>query len=181
MKGGRSIILTEQERINSALTGNYTPLINAIISGNTAEIRRVLQSGADANQRDNIYNWCPLKWVDFVHFYGNLYNDGGYEELIRLFIQNGARACFDDYHIQEDSYNFSPVILDIDEQLERIRREAEEEEEDEEVIPNRINMAGGRRRKKSRKGRNSRKTRKHKKTNKKGKRGSTKRRKHMKK
>jgi hypothetical protein len=179
MKGGRSIILTEQERITSALNGNYTPLINAIISGNTAEIRRLLQSGADANQRDNIYNWCPLKWFDFVHFYGNLYNDGDYEELLRLFMQNGARACYDDYHIQEDSYNFSPVILDIDEQLERIRREAEEDEEDQEVnVPNRINMAGGRHRKKSRK---SRKSRKHKKTNKKGKRRSTKRRKYMKK
>ncbi len=181
MKGGRSVS-TENERINEALNGNYTPLINAIIRGDVNQIRNVLRPGELANQRDNTYNWCPLKWADFVRFYGNRYNTREeYEELIRLLVENGSRSCFDDYHIEEDSYNFSPVVLDIDEQLERIRREAEEEEDEEVNTPNRINMAGGRRRKKSRKSMNSRKSRKTKKSRKGKRRSSTKKRKHMKK
>jgi len=176
MKGGRSVS-TENERITEALNGNYTPLINAIIRGDINQIRNVLRPGEVANQRDNRYNWCPFKWLEFVRNYVNRYSREDYEELIRLLHENGSRSCFDDYHIREDSYNFSPVVLDIDEQLERIRRENEEEEE--ENTPNRINMAGGRRRKKSRR---SRKTRKGKKSYKKRKRGSpTKKRKHMKK
>uniref|UniRef100_A0A6C0D9X5 Uncharacterized protein n=1 Tax=viral metagenome TaxID=1070528 RepID=A0A6C0D9X5_9ZZZZ len=179
MKGGRSVS-TENERINEALNGNYTPLINAIIRGDINQIRNVLRPGEVANQRDNTYNWCPFKWLEFVRVYGNRYSGEDYVDLIRLLDQNGSRSCFDDYHIREDSYNFSPVVLDIDEQLERIRRENEEEEEDERLnTPNRINMARGRRRKKSRR---SKKARKGKKSHKKSKRGSfTKRRKHMKK
>ena len=180
MKGGRSVS-TENERINEALNGNYTPLINAIIRGDINQVRNVLRPGEVANQRDNTYNWCPFKWLEFVRNYGNRYSREDYEDLIRLLHENGSRSCFDDYHIREDSYNFSPVILDIDEQLERIRREAEEND-DGVNTPKRINMAGGRRRKKSRKSRQTKKTRKNKKSHKKGKRrSSTKKRKHTKK
>ena len=184
MKGGRSVS-TENERINEALNGNYTPLINAIIRGDINQIRNVLRPGELANQRDNTYNWCPLKWVDFVRFYGNRYNTREeYEELIRLLVENGSRSCFDDYHIEEDSYNFSPVVLDIDEALEKIRKESEEDEADHEHYENnRTNTSGGRRRRKTRKSmksRNSRKSRKTKKSRK-GKRSTPKKRKHTKK
>lgn len=174
---------TENERINEALNGNYTPLINAIIRGDINQIRNVLRPGEVANQRDNTYNWCPFKWLEFVRNYVNRYSREDYEELIRLLHENGSRSCFDDYHVREDSYNFSPVVLDIDEQLERIRREAEDEEDEGVNTPNRINMAGGRRRRKTRKSMKSRNNRKTKKTKKsrKGKRTTTKKRKLMKK
>jgi len=178
MKGGKSS-LTESERINEALNGNYTPLINAIIRGDINEVRNVIQHGEVANQTDSKYKWCPLKWLDFVRFYGNRYSDEDYEELIRLLNDNGSRTCFDDYHIREDSYNFSPVVLDIDEALEKIRKESEEDEEDDDYENNRINTSGGRRRRKTRKiqkTRKSRSTRKGKKSHKKGKK-TTKRRK----
>jgi len=171
MKGGRSS--TEADRINYALSGNYTSLINAIIGQNINEVIRVLQTGADANQRDSVYNWCPMKWASFVFYYGDNHDPNIHMAIIRsLFNANPpGRNCFDDYHIEENSYNFSPVILDIDEQLERIRRENEDIDDDNRE--NRRNMAGGKRRRKSRKS---------KKSNKKAKRGSsTKRRKHMKK
>jgi ankyrin repeat protein len=169
IKGGKNV--TEQTRINDALEGNYTPLINAIITQDLASVETILENGADPNERDNdIYRWCPLKWATFVYYYGNNHDPDMYREIIRSLNNTNppGRNCFDDYHIEEDSYNFSPVILDIDEQLERIRRENEEDEEDEEEnTPNRMNMAGGIRRRQSRK---------HKKSHKKGKRGSTKRR-----
>jgi len=180
MKGGRSVS-TENERINEALNGNYTPLINAIIRGDINQIRNVLRPGEVANQRDNKYNWCPLKWLEFVRFYGNRYSREDYEDLIRLLLENGSRTCFDDYHIQEDSYNFSPVVLDIDEALEKIRKESEEDEEDNDHYENnRTNTSGGRRRRKMRKSMKTRKSRKPK-NSRKGKRTTTKKRKHTKK
>lgn len=172
---------TENERINEALNGNYTPLINAIIRGDINQIRNVLRPGEVANQRDNKYNWCPLKWLEFVRFYGNRYSREDYEDLIRLLLENGSRTCFDDYHIQEDSYNFSPVVLDIDEALEKIRKESEEDEEDNDHYENnRTNTSGGRRRRKMRKSMKTRKSRKPK-NSRKGKRTTTKKRKHTKK
>ena len=183
MKGGRSVS-TESERITEALNGSYTPLINAIIRGNINEVRNVIQPGEVANQRDNTYNWCPLKWLDFVRSYGNRYSDEDYEDLIRLLVENGSRSCFDDYHIREDSYNFSPVVLDIDEALEKIRKESEEDEEDgDHYENNRTNTSGGRRRRKTRKSMKTRKSRKSRKTKKsrKGKRTTTKKRKQQKK
>lgn len=180
MKGGRSSS-TENERINDALNGNYTPLINTIIRGNINEVRNVIQPGEVANQRDNKYNWCPFKWVEFVRFYGNRYSEQDYEELIRLLHENGSRSCFDDYHIREDSYNFSPVVLDIDEALEKIRKESEEDEEDHDHYENnRTNTSGGRRRRKTRKSMKTRKSRKTKKSRK-GKKTTSKKRKHAKK
>ena len=183
---GGSNAPTEQQRINSALNGalngDYTPLINAIIIGNIPEIRRLIETGTDANQRDGIegFNWCPLKWLAFAYDYNNVYNnDEDYEELMRFLLERGARSCYDPYHIRLDSYNFYPVITTINEELERIRRDDEEEaaEAEEAYIQNRRNMAGGTRKRKARKS----KTRKHKKTHKKGTRTSNKRRKHMKK
>jgi len=177
MKGGRS--LTEADRINYALSGNYTSLINAIISENINEITRVLETGANANQRDTVYNWCPMKWVAFVYYYGNNHDPNTYREM-KLSLTNAnppGRDCFDEHHIQADSYNFSPVVTDIDEQLEQLRREAEEEDyySDDDLGENRINMSGGRRRRK-------RKTQKRSKSQKRNnKKRRTRKRKHMKK
>jgi hypothetical protein len=179
---GGSNAPTEEQRINSALNGDYTPLINAIIIGNIPEIRRLIETGTDANQRDGIegFNWCPLKWLAFAYDYNNVYNnDEDYEELMRFLLERGARSCYDDYHIREDSYNFYPVITTINEQLEQIRRDAEDIDSDYEdiILPNRRNQAGGTRKRKTRKS----KTRKHKKTHKRGTQTSNKRCKHMKK
>jgi len=180
MKGGRSVS-TENERINEALNGNYTPLINAIIRGDINQVRSVLRPGEVANQRDNTYNWCPFKWLEFVRNYGNRYSREDYEDLIRLLHENGSRPCYDDYHIREDSYNFSPVVLDIDEALEKIRKESEEDEEDNDHYENnRTNTTGGRRRRKMRKSMKTRKSRKTK-NSRKGKRTTSKKRKHTKK
>jgi len=176
IRGGDSP--TEQQRIRTALDGNYTPLINAIIRGSIEEVRRLLETGANPNQRDGDarLNWCPFKWIAFVNNYGNIYNDEEYEEAVTLLHDHGARTCFDDNHVRENSYNYSPVITDIDEQLEQLRREAEEDYySDDDLGENRRNMAGGRRRRKLTK------SRKHKKTHKKLKKTSAKRRKHIKK
>jgi len=180
MKGGRSSS-TENERISEALNGNYTPLINAIIRGDINEVRSVLQPGEVANQRDNTYNWCPFKWIEFVRFYGNRYSDEDYEELIRLLHENGSRSCFDDYHIREDSYNFSPVVLDIDEALEKIRKENEEDDDVDDYENNIRNTSGGTRKRKSRRSGKTRKSRKVKKSYKRAKKSRSKKRKHTKK
>ena len=183
LKGGSAP--TEQpQRITAAMDGNYTPLINAIISGDTNAVIDLLDSGTDPNETNVSYsnerfNWCPLKWLDFVRSYGNLDNEV-YEELKDILFSNDARTCYDDYHIREYSYNFSPIILDIDERLEEIRRDAEDivdSDYEDMILPNRRNMAGGTRKRKARKS----KTRKHKKTHKRGTQTSNKRRKHMKK
>ena len=181
-RSGGSYTQTEEQeqRIHSALNGDYTPLINAIIRGNIPEIRRLIESGTDANQRDGIegFNWCPFKWLAFAYDYNNVYNnDEDYEELMRFLLERGARSCYDDYHIREDSYNFYPVITTINEELEQILRDAEDidPEYEDSIFQNRKNTRGGTRKQKTRK------SRKHKKTHKKGKRTSTKRRKHMKK
>jgi len=180
---GGSNAPTEEQRIRAALDGNYTPLINAIIRGDIPEIRRLLESGTDPNQCDEVegYNWCPLKWAAFAYHYNNVYNDDEeYQQLMRFLIfERGARTCFDDYHIRENDYNFYPVITTINEQLEQILRDAEDIDSDYEDmnLPNRRNQAGGTRRRKARKY----KSRKDKKSHKKGKQTSTKRRKHMKK
>jgi len=174
---------TENERINEALNGNYTPLINAIISGNITEVRRVLPR-EDANQRDNTYNWCPTKWVYFIRFYGNRYSDEDFEELLRILHENGGTACFDENHIREDSYNYSPVILDIDEAIEKMRKEFEEDHDDDHdnyYDNNRINTSGGTRKISSRKSKKTKKYRKGKKSHKKANKTTTKKRKHTKK
>jgi len=170
---------TEQQRIRTALNGNYTPLINAIIRGNIEEVRRVLESGASPNQRDNepVLHWCPFKWLEFVRMYGNINGDiisnNDYASLVEIIHNAGGQECYDDYHVREDSYNFYPVITTVNEQLEQIRRDAEDidPEYEDMFVPNRRNTRGGIRRRKLTK------SRKHKKN----KRTSTKKRKPRKK
>jgi hypothetical protein len=161
------------------MDGNYTPLINAIIRGNIEEVRGLLETGADPNQRDNVrsFNWCPFKWIAFVNNYGNIYNDEEYDEAVTLLRNHGARTCYDNNHVRENSYNFSPVVTDIDELLEEIRREYEEGYYDDpdyyENVTN--NTSGGRRRRK-------RKTQKRSKSQKRNnKKRRTRKRKHTKK
>ena len=170
---------TEQERIANAVRRNYTPLINAILERNTGEVRRILDRGGNANQTDDTYHWCPFKWLEFVRLYGgrngDRISDNDYRNLVEVIHLAGGRECYDDYHVREDSYNFSPVVTDIDEQLEQIRREAEEDPsyDDAAYHANTRNTSGGRRRRKTQKRSKSQKRN--------NKKRRTRKRKHMKK
>ena len=156
---------TQEERISNTVRRNYTPLINAILERNVEEVRRILDRGGNANQTDDIYRWCPFKWLEFVRLYGGRngvrISDTDYRTLVELIHLANGRECYDDYHVREDSYNFSPVVTDIDEQLEQIRREAEEDPsyDDAAYHANTRNTSGGRRRR-SRRTRKTRKTKK---------------------
>ena len=153
--GGANVRETQEERIAYAVRRNYTPLINAILERNTGEVRRILDRGGNANQSDDTYHWCPFKWLEFVRMYGTRNGDtisnNDYATLVELLHRAGGRECYDDYHVREDSYNFSPVVTDIDEQLEQIRREAEEDDYDDDHDTTRINTSGGRRKRKTQK------------------------------
>jgi len=153
--GGANVPDTQEERITYAVRRNYTPLINAILERNTGEVRRILDRGGNANQSDDTYRWCPFKWLEFVRMYGGRNGDTisntDYATLVEMIHRAGGQECYDDYHVRENSYNFSPVVTDIDEQLEQIRRDAEEDNSDDDYDTTRINMAGGRNRRKTQK------------------------------
>jgi hypothetical protein len=145
--GGSNI--TEQTRINDALRGNYTPLINAIIAQNVPLVESILENGADPNERDNdIYRWCPLKWAAFVFHHNNVHDPAVYRDIKLLLLRKGSHECFDENHIHENSYNFSPARTDMDELLERRRTRRENE------INNRFkkDTSGGTRKRKVSKG-----------------------------
>jgi hypothetical protein len=150
--GGDNVHDTQEERISYAVRGNYTPLINAILEINTGEVRRILDRGGNASQPDDTYRWCPFKWLEFVRMYGGRNGDTisntDYATLVEVIHRAGGQECYDDYHVRENSYNFSPVVTDIDEQLEQIRREAEEDPsyDDDDYHANTKNTSGGRRR-----------------------------------
>jgi hypothetical protein len=169
--GGANVPETQEQRIEYAVRRNYTPLINGILERNIEEVRRILDRGGNANQTDDTYHWCPFKWLEFVRLYGGRNGDrisnDDYATLVEIIHRAGGQECYDDYHVRENSYNFSPVVTDIDEQLEQLRREAEEDYSDDDYDRNRINTSGGRRRRKTQK-RNNKKRR-------------TRKRKHMKK
>jgi hypothetical protein len=164
--GGANAPETQEERISDAVRRNYTPLINALLEINVGEVRRILDRGGNANQTDDTYRWCPFKWLEFVRLYGGRngvrISDTDYRTLVEVIHVANGRECYDDYHVEEDSYNFSPVVTDIDEQLEQIRREAEEGYyDDPDYYANTRNTSGGSRRRKTKKTRKStRKTRK---------------------
>jgi len=146
-RGGSNI--TEQTRINDALRGNYTPLINAIIAQNVPLVESILENGADPNESDNdIYRWCPLKWTAFVFYHNNVHDPAVYRDIKLLLSRKGSHECFDENHIHENSYNFSPARTDMDELLERRRTRRENE------INNRFkkDTSGGRRKRKVSKG-----------------------------
>jgi hypothetical protein len=175
--GGANVPETQEERITNAVRRNYTPLINAILERNTGEVRRILDRGGNANQSDDTYHWCPYKWLDFVLMYGGrngeTISDTDYRTLVEMIHRAGGQECYDENHIRAYSYNFSPVVTDIDEQLEQLRREAEEDSYDDDYDTNRTNTSGGR---------NRRKTQKYLKSQKRNnKKRRTRKRKHMKK
>lgn len=137
----------------SSSNAGYTPLIIAIKERNVETVRQLLEGGVDANEKDGIEKWVPMKWATYVYQYSPGHNDADnqakMQKIVELLYNAKARNDFDGDN--EDSYDFSP-------------------------------LTGGRRVKKSRKTRKSRKSRKSIKSHKKGKRASsTKRRKHMKK
>ena len=152
-KGGSNV--TEQTRINDALAGNYTPLINAIIAQRVASVESILENGADPNERDNTYRWCPLKWAAFVFHHNNVHDVAVYRDIKVLLLRNGSHECYDENHIRENSYNFSPVRTDMDALLERRRVQREN------TIDNRfrIDTSGGRQSSKHKKAKKSRKSR----------------------
>jgi hypothetical protein len=111
MKGGAS--LTKEERIQNALTGDYTPLINAIIENNLNTVNRLLINGADVNQPDNVYKWCPLKWAAFVFLYNHNHHIE-YTKMLMALNNKFPRPCNDDDSPNLDMprrYNFDPVII----------------------------------------------------------------------
>lgn len=153
--GGANVRETQEERIADAVRRNYTPLVNAILERHTEEVRRILDRGGNANQTDDTFNWCPFKWLEFVRIYGGRNGDtisrNDYATLAELLHSAGGEECYDEYHIHNDSYNFSPVVTDIDDQLEQLHRELEEDNSDDDYQTSRINTSGGRRRRKTQK------------------------------
>ena len=147
MKGGKSLE-TQEQRINWALSESYTPLINAIINEDSDLVGTLLENGADPNEVDSTFGWCPLKWASFVFYYKNTHNMNEFLSTQRKLIMKRARTCYDIGHTREDEYNFSPIILDVEEALQRMRNEIEEDEIDRRT-------EGGKRVKKSRKTRKS--------------------------
>ena len=159
----------ERERIRDVLDGTYTPLIDAIIHQDIDAIKDLLENGADPNETDSELHWCPLKWADFVY----TCNKGSHDTLsiiVEALYNSGAKECFDNT-LRDGTYNFSPIILEVDEKKEQLLREIEEEEEEEGTILGgkrrrkrktlrRKKMTGGRRRKKSRKSRKHKKAKK---------------------
>jgi hypothetical protein len=109
MKGGAS--LTKEERIRQALYGDYTPLINAIIKNNLNTVNHLLINGADVNQPDNVYGWCPLKWATFVFLYHHNHHFE-YRKMLMALNNEFLRPCYDsDNPDSLRSYNFYPVII----------------------------------------------------------------------
>jgi hypothetical protein len=147
MKGGRSLE-REQQRINDALSNSYTPLINAIINQDYNRVGDLLENGADPNERDDIFRWCPHKWAAFMFFHGNDHDIPTYFAIQRKLLLNGARTCYDTNHAggYVTYYNYYPIILPL-------RREIEDDEIDRRT-------AGGKRVKKSRKSKKSKKSKK---------------------
>jgi hypothetical protein len=177
--GGANVRESQEERIADVVRRNYTPLVNAILERHIEEVRRILDRGGNANQTDDTYRWCPFKWLEFVRNYGGRNGDtisrNDYTTLARLLRSAGGEECYDDNHVRADSYNFSPVVTDIDEQLEQLRREAEEDDSDDDYHANTRNTSGGRRRRR-------RKTQKRSKSQKRNnKKRRTRKRKHSKK
>jgi hypothetical protein len=105
---------TVQDRINNALNGNYTALINAIIKLDVDEVRNLINNGANVNEKDNVYGWLPVKWTQFVYEYGPEHTDPDEQEkiydIMRLLWENRARE-YDDNE-REGAFNFSPVIVE---------------------------------------------------------------------
>jgi len=155
----------ETNRIAAALKGKYTPLINAIIAENKGTVQELLEKGDDVNEKDEInIKWSPIKWASFIYEYGdnlkNPFDKANMLEIIKMLKKRGANSRFDSI-LRDDSYNFTPLLLQDDVEEEKLRRELEEQD-------------GGRRVRKTKK---SRKTKKR--ANIKGK--TAKRRKNMKK
>ena len=144
------VAVDAQGRINEALNGNYTPLINAIIKLDVNEVRNLITNGANVNEKDSVYGWLPVKWTQFVYEYGPEHTNPDEQEkiydIMRILWENRAREF--DENDRYETFNFSPVIVE----------QVEEESE--------MTTAGGKRKSKSktRKSRKSRKSGKNKKT-----------------
>lgn len=159
----------ETKRLRTILNNsqNFTPLINAIIKRDIDTVRKLLEEGADPNEPDKLYNWCPLKWVDSpvdsvlsepypephsgtpVKYYSKDIH-GPLRELLK---NKGAKDCYNMEEGDKGPYQFSELYND--------------------TKGGRSTRVQSKKNRKTRKSRKSRKTRKTRKT--------TKKRKHMKK
>jgi hypothetical protein len=164
--------MDDRERVEEALKGSYTPLINAIIAKNPDKVKELLNAGADPNEKDSTYLWLPTKWAAFVYKYGidKTNGDTDYDdrenlgEIDKLLDKSGAENEPYNSLLREDDYNFSPIVT-------------EDDYEEAQLISDVNNPEGGRRILKSKKTKKKRKTKKRKTKKSKTKKSKTKKRK----
>lgn len=104
----------EEEKKRMLNTENFTPLINAINKRDIYAVRTLLEEGADPNEPDKLYKWCPLKWLDFpVHYYYlDISPTFNIENLRKLLIKNGAKDCYSAEEGVSGPYEFLEVYND---------------------------------------------------------------------
>jgi hypothetical protein len=95
-------------------TENFTPLINAINKRDIDAVTTLLEEGADPNEPDKLYKWCPLKWLDFpVHYYySDISPTFNIEKLRKVLINNGATDCYSVEEGVSGPYQFLEVYND---------------------------------------------------------------------
>jgi hypothetical protein len=103
----------ELNRIYTALNSKHSPLIHAIIDVNVDKVKYYINNGVNVNETcKQDYNWLPMKWTTFVYKYGKgSINEEKIYEIVQLLLDANANTDYDS-NIDEDSYNFAPVILE---------------------------------------------------------------------
>ena len=102
---------------NNINLNEYTPLIRAIQQRDWHAVIRLLRDGADPNERDNIEGWTPMKWANYMYFYGPDHNVPDNKTACniigQILTENGVNIAndFDNNRIPS-SYNFYPRIND---------------------------------------------------------------------
>lgn len=162
--------------------GKYTPLIEAIKDRNVDRVRQLLLDGADANEKDGIEMWSPMKWATYVYKYGPNHNtevnQNTMHEIVGLLHRYNARNDYDSL-LYESSYNFAPLNNDENEELERLRNELEDDDDNE--YSEQHNRTSGGKKNKKRTQRKMRKSNKRSKKSHKKVKKTIRRRKHVKK
>ena len=102
-----------QNRIYIALNSKHSPLIAAIIQVDVDKVKYYINNGVNVNETcKQDYNWLPMKWTTFVYKYGRgRVNEEKIYEIIQILLDANANNDYDS-KIDEDSYNFAPVIPD---------------------------------------------------------------------
>ena len=102
-----------QNRIYTALTSKHSPLIAAIIEVDVDQVKYYINNGVNVNETcKQDYNWLPMKWTTFVYEYGKgRINKEKIYEIVQILVDANAKNGFDS-EIDQDCYNFAPVITD---------------------------------------------------------------------